>query len=312
MDRRLTDLVTRHRQSLSADLAAAQALEEALSAGDPGPVRRFVDALTTSRQSEAVRLPELQRSVSRLRAALIPGILVEYAGRPEQAAAAIAGIDDLIDSMLLSLGEAYLASATEELHHLLDEQRKALATLEDSSQRDSLTRLYNHAYFYGQLRSELERSGRYGREVSLILLDLDFFKIWNDRFGHQVGDAVIVEVARAFSASVRQSDTVARYGGEEFAVILPETPWQRGLDVANKLRLACASLRIEAPDGTTFSVTASAGVAGFPEHGADADALVRAADQALYDAKEAGRNRVTVAARAQPAEPAPATTPPVR
>jgi diguanylate cyclase (GGDEF)-like protein len=125
--------------------------------------------------------------------------------------------------------------------------------------------------------------------VSLVLLDIDHFKPLNDEHGHQIGDDVLRQVAAVLGETARTIDVPARYGGEEFAVVLPECDRAEAAMVAERLRSA-----IEQAD-TIVKITVSAGVATFPEHGATPEALIRAADDALYSAKDSGRNRVVAA-----------------
>jgi diguanylate cyclase (GGDEF)-like protein len=132
--------------------------------------------------------------------------------------------------------------------------------------------------------------------LSLLMCDLDHFKSINDQFGHARGDAVLVAAGRALATSVRASDFVGRYGGEEFLVLLPETDAAAARVIAEKVRAAVAGARGPALER---QVTMSIGLAEFPRHALDADSLQRAADQALYAAKENGRNRVEVAPSAE-------------
>jgi diguanylate cyclase (GGDEF)-like protein len=144
------------------------------------------------------------------------------------------------------------------------------------------------------------------------MLDIDHFKSVNDRFGHQRGDEVLVELARRVTGSVRDIDTFARYGGEEFVLILPETNLEGGLAVAEKLRLATHRTPFcgeDHDDGVPLSV--SIGVACFPEHATSPEELLRAADEALYEAKLQGRDRVVTAGpRLLPLTARPGQVPP--
>lgn len=157
---------------------------------------------------------------------------------------------------------------------------------------DSLTGLANRWAFDEELALEWRRSERVGDPLGLVLFDIDDFKAVNDRHGHQVGDEVLRRVGRVVSESVRQVDLAARYGGEEFAVVVPETDLAGAVGLAERLRTALASQQVELPDGSLLSVTASFGAAVKGELAASGEQLIAAADQALYDAKRTGKNRV--------------------
>jgi diguanylate cyclase (GGDEF)-like protein len=173
---------------------------------------------------------------------------------------------------------------------------------------DSLTGLANRWAFDEELALEWRRAERVGDPLALILADIDDFKAVNDRYGHQVGDQVLRKVGEILSSNVRQVDLAARYGGEEFAVIVPETDLKGAIQLADRLRTALASEEVELPNGNRISVTSSFGVAvkdALPR----AEDLVARADEALYEAKGAGKNRVapeppkrTRAKSGQPAE----------
>ena len=144
-----------------------------------------------------------------------------------------------------------------------------------------------------------ERATRFGRPLSLLLLDLDFFKNVNDTYGHTVGDAVLRELARRLASCVREVDVVARYGGEEFVVVTPET------DIEGAERLAariCEAVREEPflVGEDVVKVTVSVGIAALPQHGSASGDLVRAADEGLYAAKHAGRDCYRVASGGEP------------
>jgi diguanylate cyclase (GGDEF)-like protein/PAS domain S-box-containing protein len=161
------------------------------------------------------------------------------------------------------------------------------------AQKDSLTGLFNHGHFQDVLRSELEKAQRYGNEVSVIMLDLDHFKPFNDTHGHQAGDAALKQVAMLLSAVVRVTDLPARYGGEEFAVVLPHTGYQGALELAERVRQGIErKVQVKTPKSGKVGVTASIGVATFPRHATDPGTLVAVADEAMYLAKERGRNNV--------------------
>ncbi len=157
---------------------------------------------------------------------------------------------------------------------------------------DALTGVLNRREFDARLAAELRRARRYGKACALLLLDIDHFKQVNDNHGHPAGDSVLQALARLLAAQLRDVDCVARYGGEEFVALLPETDDQAACAVAERVRAAVAGCAFALADGTALHITVSIGVASFPRSGDSAGALVTHADQALYAAKQAGRNRV--------------------
>lgn len=159
---------------------------------------------------------------------------------------------------------------------------------------DQLTGLYNRRHFDEQLDRLLNEADRFGHPASLILADIDHFKQVNDQYGHEAGDAVLRLVSQVIRDSVRVVDICARYGGEEIAVLLPQTDPSGATDLAERLRRAVEAHPL-AWEGGAIAVTASFGVATYPQHAAGRDAVFPAADRALYQAKEEGRNRVRCA-----------------
>jgi diguanylate cyclase (GGDEF)-like protein len=165
---------------------------------------------------------------------------------------------------------------------------------------DPLTELFNHRYFQETLNNEFVRAKRYDKPLSLMIIDIDFFKKFNDTYGHLVGDKVLRHVAKIFSHSMReQIDTVARYGGEEFAVILPETTIEGARHFAERIRASVEEARIP-HEGQELSITLSIGVSSTKVTNCHKTAtLIEAADIALYEAKELGRNKVVTYQKAK-------------
>ncbi|AOY91497.1 hypothetical protein BKK79_06445 [Cupriavidus sp. USMAA2-4] len=172
----------------------------------------------------------------------------------------------------------------------------AHASLLQASMHDALTGVYNRSYFDVEYRRELERSAHGGQQLSLLMIDVDDFKRYNDTYGHWKGDQCLAAVAHALASVVRRGpDFVARYGGEEFALVLPATDEQAALAVAERARQAVARLRLEVPAGIGH-VTVSVGCATRAVGASDPpEQLIQAADAALYEAKSAGRNCVRFA-----------------
>jgi diguanylate cyclase (GGDEF)-like protein len=156
---------------------------------------------------------------------------------------------------------------------------------------DGLTGAFNKRFLTETLNREVARSRRYGRELSLVLFDLDRFKDINDAHGHLAGDAVLRAVCQTVASAIREEDVLARYGGEEFAVLLPETDLARALLLAEKLRGLVASGEFTV-EGESVPVTVSLGVASLAQDGGTAEDLLRRADERLYEAKGAGRDCV--------------------
>lgn len=168
---------------------------------------------------------------------------------------------------------------------------KADETLIRLASFDALTGLHNRGVFNMEMKREFDRARRYGRELSLLLFDIDHFKKFNDSYGHQVGDQVLHELGTLVSLNCRSNDLAARYGGEEFALVLPETPLESALIKAERLRKMIMSHPFSA-EQTRLSVTVSLGLATLEDSMANSEEFIKAADDALYRAKEAGRNQV--------------------
>lgn len=172
------------------------------------------------------------------------------------------------------------------------ENARFLEEIERQAITDSLTGLYNHREFQKRLSEEVERGNRYGKEFSLLMLDIDHFKVINDTHGHPVGDAILKQIAKIIQQSLRTVDIPARYGGEEFATILPETNTESAKIVAERICQTIADHAFATPSGHSAHLSVSIGVASFPLDANSREQLIAVADQALYFSKEGGRNRV--------------------
>lgn len=156
---------------------------------------------------------------------------------------------------------------------------------------DSLTGIFNRRYYLERFNEEIERSKRLGYVFSCLMVDIDYFKDYNDRYGHLVGDAILRKVSETIKENIRQIDLMGRYGGEEFSIILSETDKEAAKLAAERIRQAIEYKSMRVYD-EELKITISIGISIFPHDGKDADTLIDYADSALYRAKETGRNRV--------------------
>lgn len=194
---------------------------------------------------------------------------------------------------LSQIGAAF-DEMTQALQDRDTELQKVLMKLNEQVTTDPLTGLYNRRYLQDFLRKEFDRARRGTTPVAAIMLDIDHFKRINDDFGHAAGDIVLKETALLLEQHIRGSDMVCRYGGEEFLLILPGATLDGALQRAENIRNLVQGLDLKYHDQPLGTITASLGVALFPDHAAGTDALIQAADEALYESKGAGRNRVSV------------------
>jgi diguanylate cyclase (GGDEF)-like protein len=189
-------------------------------------------------------------------------------------------------------------SALQDANTALAKVNRDLATAVDELARlartDGLTQLNNHRTFQERIVEEVRRSERSKFPLTLLMIDVDHFKAYNDTHGHPAGDRVLIRVAELMTSVLRNTDVVARYGGEEFAILLVDTPLSFAAQVGDKVRTAIRSEIFEGADRSQPAgrVTVSIGMAGWPVHGKTAAALIDSADQALYQAKHAGRDQV--------------------
>ena len=175
---------------------------------------------------------------------------------------------------------------TQERVHMLDKLKRLSIT-------DGLTKLYNSRYFYNQLKAEIDRTSRYERPLSLLLLDIDQFKEYNDNFGHLEGDKVLVRLGQVIKSCLRKMDSAYRYGGEEFTVILPETEGDEAATVAERIRSSVSLEKFFPKDqGEHYTITISIGVTEYIRD-EEVAIFVQRADKAMYLSKQSGRNRVS-------------------
>jgi len=197
---------------------------------------------------------------------------------------------DVWTSKRLQLLESYLSGAASALSSLRSQE-----AMQKQANQDVLTGLYNRRFLEGYAQKQLAQSKRRERPLSLIMMDLDHFKNFNDLYGHEIGDRILRHFAKTITTSMRDTNVAARYGGEEFVVVLPDTDAKNCLLVAERIRKAV--MRMIVPSKTEDplpQVTVSLGVSAYPEHGSTFEELIQASDKALYESKRAGRNRTTV------------------
>ncbi|MFZ5821681.1 MAG: diguanylate cyclase [Chloroflexota bacterium] len=186
-----------------------------------------------------------------------------------------------------------LQSANTQLKARVEEVENLQQQLQEQAIRDPLTGVYNRRFLNEALEHEFARARRKKWPLAILIMDLDFFKNINDQFGHRAGDLALQRIAGTLSEKIRISDTLCRYGGEEFVILMPDVDQATAFQRAEELRGAIEALTVSSPKGA-FSVTASLGLAVYPNHTRNADDLLHAADDALYVAKRNGKNKVVV------------------
>ena len=231
----------------------------------------------------------------------IPIIMVTALNEIEDKVKGIeAGADDFITKPFNKLELLARTQSLLRIKRLHDQLQEKVFQLEQAKERlrmlavkDGLTELYNHRYFKRFLTQEIKRANRHKSQVSLIMMDIDHFKNYNDTYGHLAGDEVLRNVAKLMSENIRSIDVAARYGGEEFVIVLPQTNKNAAKIVAEKLRTLVGNQKFQNEDTQpNGKITISMGVATFPENATDIKELIHQADQRLYHAKSLGRNCV--------------------
>lgn len=279
------------------------------------PAMSWVIVAEMEHQNAYAELVQLRRITLALVSGLMLGIgllaylfghsLVRPVRRLSREAARVAGGDLEVDIPVTGLSEvSYLTQVFNHMvsslrhkgeklaaaNHALRETNKELHQL---SITDGLTGLLNRKHIMDLLDKEISRSQRYGHPVTVLLLDIDHFKQVNDTYGHQAGDVVMCRLSEILRTMVRDVDSIGRYGGEEFLILLPESDTQSGAETAERIRKEVQELEIIA-NQKKIAVTVSIGISSYPRLGADADAVICSADNALYRAKSEGRNRVAI------------------
>jgi len=227
---------------------------------------------------------------------LLSLLIVRPLDRLTQAASRVAGGD--LDIGLPVRGGGEVGYLTHVFNNMVVRLRESHVELERLSLTDPLTGLYNRLRMMEVVENEVRRSRRLRHPFAVLMADLDLFKKYNDAHGHPAGDAVLKRVGAIMREASRDVDFVARYGGEEFLLMMPETEIEGAIEVAERIRNKIAAEKL--PVG---AITVSVGVAAFPGHGDAAEALIAAADAALYEAKRAGGNCVTAAAKSRVSAP---------
>jgi diguanylate cyclase (GGDEF)-like protein len=207
--------------------------------------------------------------------------------------------DDAFDESTVPTLSRYIIAVTHVVSNVYQ-----LTRSRDLAMLDDLTKAFNRRFFDSYLDEELERSRRYGAQMSIIFLDLDDLKAVNNAYGHLSGSRTLQEVAKRILGAVRTIDKVVRFGGDEFCIILPQTDQDQALLVANRVRRAMSAAPYELQPGVEISISASFGVATYPSHAMAKDDLIRLADAAMYRVKSTTKNAVGIASQADALRPA--------
>ena len=261
------------------------------------PVRVAYEQVIRLRNETVLIVTALLAGVGLL-AYLLGLLIVRPLDRLTRGAAEVAAGDFAVDLPVTSGGEVgYL---TEVFNNMVDRLRVGRNELERLSVTDGLTKLYNRRHLMETITNEVHRCRRHKRVMSVVMVDVDEFKKYNDEFGHLAGDQVLVQVATVLRESTRDVDCVARYGGEEFLLVLPETQMDGAAQVSERIRDRLAETKF-----AVGKITLSIGIAEFPTDGDSPEAVIASADAAMYQAKRAGRDRVSTAKRSETRADAP-------
>jgi diguanylate cyclase (GGDEF)-like protein len=271
---------------------------------------KFFQALATQQpvnveagQDQEIFQKQLQGAITVTGMLAVPLLL-------KKQAIGLLAVDDTREAHQFLEDEATLISAIANQAVLAIENARLYQQVKEQAITDGLTGLYNHRYFQLRFTEAFAHSRRYGNDLSLIMLDIDHFKQYNDTFGHMAGDLALKEIANLARASVRENDLIARYGGEEFVIILPMTPLDGAKTVAERIRESVQNCKflgdLNAPQ---VNITVSLGISSYATRHDNREMLLKEADTALYEAKENGRNRAVVFSQAGAPAAAPEAAP---
>lgn len=243
------------------------------------------DGPTTTLASTAMRYALLSScTASCLSLALVSGVYWFLDKQDIGISLILAGVIPLIITPILTYG--YITTSLK----LLESNRK----LDHLSKVDDLTQAYNRRHFFELAQREFSLAQRHRHNLSLLMLDLDYFKAINDQYGHQCGDEVLIEVVKRIKTSLRETDILARYGGEEFIILLNHADQNYAQTIADRIKCSVSNTPIKVR-GQQIEVSLSAGLSINPQCLASLDEAIKAADDALYQAKNKGRNRIELA-----------------
>ncbi len=269
---------------------------------DPVPQPDWAVVAEIATDEAFVQIAELRNQTILVLSALLLSIgLVAYVlvllivrplNRLTAGASRVAGGDLEVDLPVVTRGE--LGYLTEVFNAMVGRLRSGREELEKLSVTDGLTGLYNRNHLMVSVAMEIARADRHEEPFTVVMIDLDHFKKYNDTHGHLAGDEILAKIAVVFAACIREVDYAARYGGEEFLVMLPQTGLSGAREVAERIRTRFAEEAAQGAEGVPL--TLSIGLAEYPQHGDTTESLIAAADAALYQAKRRGRNRVVGAA----------------
>jgi len=251
----------------------------------------FFNAVITEINTPEIKGIEILRKFKELKSNVPIIVVTTYNSVPLAVEAMKAGAYDYITKPF-NFDELKLV-----ITHALERQRlveevKTKRIYQTLAFLDELTQIYNRRYFDDVLAREIERAGRYPQRFSLLMIDIDDFKQYNDKYGHLKGDKILKDIADIFRHKVRRTDIVARYGGEEFAIITPHTGKEGASVLAARLVNLVANKDFVLDDSLAVKITVSVGVATYKDDATTKDELIQKADEALYQAKRMGKNRV--------------------